>query len=129
MPAWGALVDQLRAAAPHARIVFVGYGTFVRPGGCFPTQPVLARDADYLQSKLSELDDLQRQLADEKAIDYFDTRLLARGHDICAAPNERFIEGYVTAGSTEPLHPNAFGEMAVGKALADFLRSPRGAVN
>ncbi len=33
LPAWSALIDQLRLTAPHARIVVVGYGTFVRPGG------------------------------------------------------------------------------------------------
>jgi lysophospholipase L1-like esterase len=124
LPAWSALIDQLRGAAPHARIVFVGYGTYVRPGGCFPAQPVLPRDADYLQSKLNELDDLQQQLAAEKGIEYFDTRPLSDGHDICAAPGDRYIEGFVTVGSAEPLHPNAFGEMAVGKALAGYLRKP-----
>jgi len=98
LPVWSALIDQLRVTAPHAWIVVVGYGTFVRSGGCFPAQPVLPRDADYLQSKLNELDDLQEQLAGKKAIDYFDTRLISRGHDICAAPNDRYIEGFVTTG-------------------------------
>ena len=121
LPVWGALIDQLRITAPHARIVVVGYGTFVRPGGCFPAQPVLPRDADYLQSKLNELDDLQQQLAGKKAIDYFDTRLISQGHDICAAPNDRYIEGFVTTGSAVRLHPNAFGVAAVGNALAGYL--------
>ncbi len=121
---WGALIDQLRVAAPHAQIVVVGYGTFVRPGGCFPAQPVLPRDADYLQSKLNELDDLQQQLATMKAIDYFDTRRLSQGHDMCASPGDRYIEGFVTIGSAEPLHPNAFGETAVGNALAGYLGKP-----
>jgi lysophospholipase L1-like esterase len=124
LPAWDALVDQLRAAAPNARIVLVGYGTYVRPGGCFPAQPVLPGDADYLQSKLNELDDLQQQLAAEKGIEYFDTRPLSDGHDICAAPDDRYIEGFVTNGSAEPLHPNAFGEAAVGNALAAYLLRP-----
>ena len=48
LPVWGELIDQLRVTAPHARIVVVGYGTFVRPGGCFPAQPVLPRDADFI---------------------------------------------------------------------------------
>jgi lysophospholipase L1-like esterase len=128
LPAWGALIDQLRLAAPHARIVVVGYGTIVRPGGCFPAQPVLPRDADYLQTKLNELDDLQQQLATKKAIDYFDTRPLSQGHDICVSPSDRYIEGFVTTGSAEPLHPNAFGVAAVGNALAGYLRKagPRG---
>jgi lysophospholipase L1-like esterase len=124
LPVWGALIDQLRVAAPHARIVVVGYGTFVRPGGCFPAQPVLPRDADYLQSKLNELDDLQQQLATKKAIDYFDTRLISQGHDICAAPSDRYIEGFATTGSVVRLHPNAFGVSAVGNALAGYLGKP-----
>ena len=124
LPVWGALIDQLRITAPHARIVVVGYGTFMRPGGCFPAQPVLPRDADYLQSKLNELDDLQQQLAAKKAIDYFDTRLISQGHDICAAPSDRYIEGFVTTGSAVRLHPNAFGVAAVGNALAGYLGKP-----
>lgn len=99
----------------------MGYENFVRPGGCFPAQPVLPRDSDYLQSKLNELDDQQRRLAAEKGIDYFDTRPLSQGHDICAAPGDRYIEGFVTTGSAEPLHPNAVGTTAVGNALAGYL--------
>lgn len=36
LPVWSALIDEVRAKAPHARIIVVGYGIFVRPGGCFP---------------------------------------------------------------------------------------------
>jgi lysophospholipase L1-like esterase len=121
LPVWSALIDRVRATAPHERIIIVGYGIFVRPGGCFPGQPVLPRDSDYLQSKLNELDDLQRQLAAKKRIDYFDTRPLSRGHDICASPSDRFIEGFVTTGSAVPLHPNAFGAAAIGNALAGYI--------
>jgi lysophospholipase L1-like esterase len=121
LPVWSGLIDGVRAKAPNARIIVVGYGIFVRPGGCFPGQPVLPRDSDYLQSKLNELDDRQQQLAASKGVDYFDTRPLSRGHDICASPSDRYIEGFVTAGSAVPLHPNAFGAAAVGNALAGYL--------
>jgi lysophospholipase L1-like esterase len=121
LPAWSALIDGVRVKAPHARIIVVGYGIFARPGGCFPGQPVLPRDSDYLQSKLNELDDRQQQLATNKGIEYFDTRPLSRGHDICASPSDRYIEGFVTTGSAIPLHPNAFGAAAVGNALAGYV--------
>jgi lysophospholipase L1-like esterase len=120
-PVWSALVDRVRSKAPQARIVVVGYEMFVRPGGCYPGQPVLPRDSDYLQSKLNELDDLQQQLAAKKGIDYFDTRPISRGHDICASPSDRYIEGFETTGSAVPLHPNAFGAAAVGNALARYI--------
>jgi lysophospholipase L1-like esterase len=86
LPVWRTLIDRVRVAATHARIVVMGYGTVVRPGGCFPGQPVLPRDSDYLQSKLNELDGLQQQLAAEKGIDYFDTRPILRATTYALPP-------------------------------------------
>ena len=124
VPVWSALVDGVRGKAPNARIILVGYGVFVRPGGCFPGQPVLPGDSDYLQSKLNEVDDRQRQLAAEKGIDYFDTRPLSLGHDICAPASDRYIEGYIATGSAIPLHPNALGAASIGTALAGYINPP-----
>lgn len=121
IPVWGAMIDDVRAKAPAARIVLVGYLSYIRPGGCFPEQPVLPKDADYFESKVNELDDRQKELAIDKGIDYFDTRPLSVGHDICAAPDKRYIEGYAVVNPAAPLHPNAMGAAAVGNALADWL--------
>ena len=121
LPIWTTLIDQLRALAPRARIIMVGYGIFIRPGGCYPEQPILARDANYLQSKVDELDDRQQQLATEKGIEYFDTRSISQGHDMCAAPAERYVEGFVSDNGSVPLHPTALGAAALGNALTDYL--------
>jgi lysophospholipase L1-like esterase len=121
LPVWTTLIDQLRAAAPRARIVMVGYGIFIRAGGCFPEQPILARDANYLQAKVDELDDRQRQLATEKGIEYFDTRSISQGHDMCAVPAERYVEGFRSTNDSAPLHPTALGAAALGNALTDYL--------
>jgi len=123
---WSMLIDEVRAEAPKARIVLVGYGTFIRPGGCFPGQPVLPPDSDYLQAKFNELDDRQRQLAADKGIEYFDTRPISQGHDICAPPAARYFSGYRVNSPAVPLHPTAFGATAVGDALAGFI-GPAGA--
>lgn len=124
VPVWSALIDEVRAKAPMARIILVGYGILVRPGGCFPGQPILPRDADYLQTKINELDDVQRQIAADKGIDYFDARPLSQGHDMCAPPSDRYVEGYVTVAPAVPLHPTAFGTAALGSALAGFISQP-----
>lgn len=123
---WSMLIDHVRAEAPNARIVLVGYGTLIRPGGCFPGQPVLPHDSDYLQAKLNEMDDRQRLLAADKGIDYFDTRPMSQGHDICARPADRYFAGYGVASPAVALHPTAFGATAVGDALAGFI-GPAGA--
>ena len=119
---WSMLVDQLRAKAPHARVVLVGYGTLVRPGGCPGEQPILPKDSDYLQARLDELDDRQRLLAAEKGIEYFDTRPMTRGHDICAPRGERYVAGYEVKDPAVPMHPTASGAAAVGNTLAGYLR-------
>lgn len=121
VPVWAAMIDQLRAEAPRARIILVGYGIFVRPGGCFPDQPLLPNDASYLQARVDELDDRQRQIAAEKGVEFFDTRSLSVGHDMCAPPSERYVEGYVTDDHGVPLHPTALGATALGNALTDYL--------
>ncbi|OBI82090.1 SGNH/GDSL hydrolase family protein [Mycobacterium asiaticum] len=121
LPVWATMIDQLRAAAPRARIIMVGYGTFVRPGGCYPEQPVLPPDANYLQAKVDELDDRQIQLAAEKGIEFFDTRSLSEGHDMCAPAADRYVSGYITDNDSVPLHPTALGAIAVGNALTDYL--------
>ncbi len=115
VPAWTAMIDALKAKAPNARIILVGYGTYMRPGGCFPEQPILPQDGAYLQSKVDEIDDRRRQLAADKKIEYFDTRPLTVGHDVCSAPADRYIEGYTVLHPALPLHPNASGEAAIRK--------------
>ncbi len=123
VPVWATMIDDLRAKAPKAHIILVGYETYIRPGGCFPDQQILPTDADYFQAKLNEIDDRQKQLAADKGIDYFDTRPLSVGHDMCAPPNQRYVEGFVPANPAAPLHPNAMGAAAVGNALADHVSS------
>lgn len=117
---WSALVDALQDRAPDARIIVVGYATYIRPGGCYPEQPAHPRDADYFQAKVDELNAAQQRLAADKRVEYFDVRALSVGHDMCAPPDQRYIEGYVLANKAAPLHPNATGTAAVGNALADY---------
>jgi hypothetical protein len=124
VPVWSTLIDEIRSKAPNARIILVGYGILVRPGGCFPGQPILPHDSDYLQTKINELDDRQRQVAADKGIGYFDPRPLSLGHDICASPGDRYVEGYVTTAPAVPLHPTAFGATALGNAIAGYMVQP-----
>jgi lysophospholipase L1-like esterase len=126
VPVWGAMIEDVRAKAPTARIIMVGYPTYIRPGGCFPEQPIVPKDADYFQSKVNQIDDRQRQLAADKGISFFDTRPLSVGHDMCAPPNQRYVEGFVAANPATPLHPNGMGAAAIGNALADYVTKAQG---
>jgi lysophospholipase L1-like esterase len=120
---WSGLLAEIRGRAPSARVILVGYGTYVRPQGCFPDQPINPVDAAYFQAKLDELDDRLMEVAADQGVEFFDTRPLTVGHDICAAPRDRYIEGFAPVSPAAPLHPNAAGADAVGSALAAYVSS------
>lgn len=120
---WAQLIDDVRAKAPGARVIVVGYGTYVRPEGCFPAQPINPVDAAYFHDKVDELDRRLEQVAADHGAEFFDAAPLSVGHDICAAPEDRYFEGFVPTHAGAPLHPNAAGAAAFGNALADYLAS------
>ncbi|MGW4481946.1 SGNH/GDSL hydrolase family protein [Rhodococcus triatomae] len=121
-PQWGATLDAIRAHAPNAEIVVVGYGTYTRPGGCPDRQPMWPRDADYLQHVMDSVNDAMAEQARSRAMTFVDIRPVTVGHDICADPASAHYAGAVPAESAAPLHPTALGMQAIGAHVADRLR-------
>jgi lysophospholipase L1-like esterase len=121
-PQWGATLDEIRAHAPNAEIVVVGYGTYTRPGGCPDRQPMWPRDADYLQHVMDSVNDAMAEQARSRAMTFVDIRPVTVGHDICADPASAHYAGAVPAESAAPLHPTALGMQAIGAHVADRLR-------
>lgn len=126
--AWEPVLDQalaeIRDRAPNARIVVAGYGTYVREGGCWPVQPVWGRDADYIQGSVNLLNDALERQALAHGGTYVDLAEVSVGHDVCAPPSERYLEGLVPTSAAAPLHPNARGMAAFGAALAEAVGIP-----
>jgi lysophospholipase L1-like esterase len=121
-PKFGAALDEIHRRSPHATIVVTGYGTYIRKGGCHPTQPVWARDGDYLQSVMNKISATARDQAEARGARFVDVAPLTVGHDICAAPADRYLEGLIPAHAAAPLHPNRQGMVAYGNAVAEAAR-------
>ncbi|WP_137874194.1 SGNH/GDSL hydrolase family protein [Rhodococcus sp. Q] len=121
-PQWGETLDEIRAHAPNAEIVVVGYGTYTRPGGCPDRQPMWPRDADYLQRVMDSVNDAMAEQVRSRAMTFVDIRTVTAGHDICADPSRAHYAGAVPAESAAPLHPTALGMQAIGAYVADQLR-------
>ncbi|MGK5529778.1 SGNH/GDSL hydrolase family protein [Streptomyces sp. URMC 129] len=121
-PAFGRALDEIHRRAPNARVLVVGYGTYIRDGGCWPTQPVWGKDADYLQGSVDTLNDVLREQARLHGATYVDIAAVSAGHDTCAPAGERYLEGLVPTSPAAPLHPNARGMAAFGAAVADAAR-------
>lgn len=106
-PALGKALDRIHELAPNARILVTGYGTYIRPGGCFPQVPVWPADGSYLQGVI---DHLNRMIATQSAAHnatYVDLRTPSIGHDTCAPASQRWLEGLIPASDAAPSTPAA----------------------
>ncbi|MDF9811481.1 SGNH/GDSL hydrolase family protein [Streptomyces sp. SPB162] len=122
-PSLGDALDEIHRRAPHATVFVVGYGTYIRKDGCFPRQPIWARDANYIQGSVGRLGDALRTQAAAHDATFVDTIPLSAGHDSCAPAGTRYIEGLVPTSQALPLHPNAAGSATFGDALAESVRT------
>ncbi|MGB2949744.1 SGNH/GDSL hydrolase family protein [Rhodococcus sp. BGS-1C] len=120
-PRWGEVFAAIGERAPNAEVLVVGYGTYVQPGGCYGTQPVWARDADYLQASVDKMNDALAREAEEHGARFVDVREISIGHDGCAEPAERYLEGVIPANPAAPLHPTAAGMAAFAQEIAASL--------
>jgi lysophospholipase L1-like esterase len=120
-PRLAAVLDGIHHRSPQARVLVTGYGLYVRPGGCWPIQPVLPTDADYLQGNVDRLNHVIAAQAADHDAEYVDVETPSVGHDACQLPTARWIEGYVPLNPAAPLHPNRRGEENYARIIADHL--------
>lgn len=126
--AWSATfdraLDEVHRRAPNARVVVAGYATYIRKDGCWPTQPIWGKDGNYLQARVNQLNGVLAERSRAHGATYVDTAAVSVGHDTCAAPAERYMEGLVPTSVAAPLHPNARGMAAFGAAVAQAAARP-----
>ncbi|MFD9703928.1 SGNH/GDSL hydrolase family protein [Lentzea sp. NPDC059081] len=121
-PEFGNALDEVKRRAPRAKILVTGYGTYLRPGGCHPVQPIWSRDADHLQGSIALLNATAQAEATKRGATYVDLAAVSVGHDTCAAPGDRYLEGLIPTTIAAPLHPNAAGMAAFGATVARAAR-------
>ena len=109
-----ALVNALhavRAKAPRARVVILGYPWILpRTGGCYPQMPVAAGDVPYLRNIQATLNDAVRRAAAATGATYIDLSAASEGHDACQPIGIRWIEPVLAGTNPAIVHPNALGE-------------------
>lgn len=65
-------------------------------------------------------------VAEWNRVTYVDTYGPTRGHDMCKAPADRWIEPLQPASPAAPAHPNAKGEEAMARAVLERLGKRHG---
>ena len=123
-PRMAAVLADIAARAPRARIVVVGYpDMFPLSGGCWPAVPITDGDVAYLRGIELQLNAMLA--ADAKAADatFVNTYTPTIGHDFCQPERIRDVEGLLPGSLVLPFHPNARGQAAIAAAVLDALRA------
>jgi len=117
-------LDAIKQAAPDAKVVVLPYlrvmPASARP--CPPNVPIPDADLKVLVDFGNELHRVIKQSAKAAKVDFVDA-YATKGHDACAAPGARWVEGQVPASPAFPFHPNATGMKGEAKLILEQLRS------
>jgi lysophospholipase L1-like esterase len=121
-PRLAAVLSAIAAAAPHARIMLVGYpDLFPRSGGCWPAVPISDGDIGYLRGIEMKMNAMLAADAKAAGATYVDTFTPTIGHDFCAPAAERDMEGLIPDAGALPFHPNVHGQAAIAAAVLKAL--------
>ena len=122
VPRLAAVLDAIRARAPGARVLVVGYpDMFPQQGGCWPAVPITAGDVAYLRGIEAQINGMLAQAAAVAGDTFVDTYTPTTGHDFCQDAEVRDVEGLIPGSLTAPFHPNARGQAAMAAAILAAL--------
>jgi lysophospholipase L1-like esterase len=118
-PKVAAVLQSVRAKAPNARVVVVGYPAILPDTGygCWPVVPIAYGDVPYLRGVEKSLNAMLANTAAANGARFVDTYTPSIGHDACRGSSTRWVEGLVPATSAAPFHPNAAGERGMATAV------------
>jgi lysophospholipase L1-like esterase len=111
-------LQAIKTAAPKARVIVLPY-LRVMPASatpCPPEVPMGATELKYLVGYGDQLHAVIKKSAADAKVDFVDS-YPPKGHDACAAPTKRWVEGEVPSPTAFPFHPNALGM----KVQADMI--------
>jgi lysophospholipase L1-like esterase len=123
-PKIATVLAEIHQRSPHARILLVNYLDAVPTNGqgCWPVVPVQNADMAYLSAKFVDMNNMLGWMATLSHVQVVDTYTPTIGHDVCQAPNVRYVEGLIPfslnpPGVNFPLHPNGAGAEAQTQAV------------
>ena len=114
------VLDEVRAAAPDARVVLVGYPRMVAADASCAAMPLADGDRPWLAGVEEQLNDALQRAAREAGVDFADMRRASTGHEICS--DEPWVNGRRTDQARAlAFHPFAEGQEAVADVLLEIL--------
>lgn len=111
-------LSAVRAKAPRATVVILGYPQILPPQGslaCYAITGISVGDVPWLVNQSKVLNNVVRRAAAATGARYVDTYTPSAGHDACSGPATRWMEPLVGPVNALPVHPNAVGEAAMAR--------------
>ncbi len=117
-----ATFQAIKAKAPKATVVVLPYLRVFPavPVPCPPSVPMDTPTLYYLAGSSDKLHTAIKQAATKAKVKFVDV-YTPKGHDACAAPAARWVEGAEPASPAVSFHPNAAGMQAQAKAIVAAL--------
>ncbi len=117
------VLTAIRARAPRARVVVVGYpDLFPQSGGCWPAVPLAAGDVAYLRGIEVKVNAMLAADARAAGDTFVDTYTPTTGHDFCQPESTRDVEGLLPGSLALPFHPNIRGQQVMADAVLAALK-------
>jgi len=116
-----AVFDGIRAEAPRARIVLVGYLRILPDAGSCSAIPIADSDLRRTAKTEAALDAAMRDTAESAGVDYVSMRSASVDHDACAKPDPWVSGIKAPPGDGAFLHPRLDGMKAVTTRLRAAL--------
>ncbi|CCH34739.1 SGNH/GDSL hydrolase family protein [Actinosynnema sp. NPDC047251] len=121
-PKISAVLHGIKDRAPRAKVVVVGYLRILPPsGGCWPVVPISVGDVPYLDGTQRTLNAMIGARTTAAGATFVDPYPIGLGHDVCALPGVKWVEGLIPTAPAFPVHPNAAGMRAIGDLVARAL--------
>jgi lysophospholipase L1-like esterase len=123
-PKVDAVLAEVHRRAPAAEVFVVGYTTYLPANGCYPRVQVWARDANYIQAKIDQLNQVLADSAAANGASYVDIRTPGIGKDVCKSASVRWTEPFIPENVAAPLHPNKNGMIGMAGVVAAAIGAP-----
>jgi lysophospholipase L1-like esterase len=116
------MLEAVKSAAPEALVYLLAYPRMLPepPAPCPPYVQIQPADGDYAADLGARLEAAFVAAAHAAGVHFLDVYAESRGHDACASPDQRWVEGQATPASA-PYHPNAAGMRAQAELLVTAL--------
>jgi lysophospholipase L1-like esterase len=122
-PKVAAVLQQIHARAPRARVLLVGYPDILPSTGhgCWPLVPFAFGDVPYLRNIEVAVNQMLAGAAAANGATFVDTYTATAGRDACQPASVKDVEGLIPTSPAYPFHPNQRGQQVMADQVLAAL--------